>query len=270
MIGLEWLERLLRYSLASAYLKDERPVNLLIVADVEEGKTQLLSKFSKVPFVLYMTDFTRFGLARDWLPKFKDRTKRVIMVPDLYQLFEGKTPSASESINTFLTGVTEEGIIRISTYGIALELEDVPVKLGLIGAIPIRIFNDKRWRWRRSGFISRTLPVSYSYSKETAAKILDYVMNREYVIDQKASFETLKEDVDVKLDPALAKRLLPLSQGISKVIETHGFRLQRQLQNLCMARALLEKRTEVSREDIDEIVRLGAWINLDYRPVPKE
>lgn len=266
LIGLEWLESLVRYSILSAYVKDERPVNLLIVADVEEGKTQLLLKFAEIPSVLYMTDFTRYGLQRDWLPKFRDNTKRIIIIPDFNQLIGGKTAVATEGIISFLNGVTEEGIRRISTFGISIDL-DKPLKLGIVGAISSKVFEDKRFRWRKSGFISRMVPVSYSVSKNTAAQIIYYLVKKEYRREKEAALEFPKEDTEITLDEKLAKRLIPLSQTIAKAVQTHGFRLQRQLQTLCMAKALSEKRTVVTEEDVEEIKKLASWVNLDYKPV---
>jgi hypothetical protein len=34
-----------------------------------------------------------------------------------------------------------------------------------------------------------------------------------------------------------------------------------------MAKALSEKRTEVTEEDVEEIKKLASWINLDHRLV---
>jgi len=62
MINLQDLEKLIEVTLFTGWIKDERPVSLLIVADPESGKTELVKKTKRVKGVLYLTDATAYGI----------------------------------------------------------------------------------------------------------------------------------------------------------------------------------------------------------------
>jgi len=171
VIKLNWLEELVTYTIYSPFVKGESPVSLLIISDVESGKTKLLEKFKGSPSVLYMSDFTRYGLNKDYFPGIKSGEYRTIVCPDIVALTYGKGAHATEGVISFLNSVTEEGLTNISTFNISVSF-DVPIKLGFIGAIPSGVFRDQRSSWRKMGFISRTLPISYSVSKETVESAL--------------------------------------------------------------------------------------------------
>lgn len=269
MIGLGWLEEFLSYGIASTFVKNGRPVSMLIIADVEAGKSEILKKLSKIPSCLYITSFTRYGLLQEFRHEIEMKEIRTIVVPDLIQLIDSVNPNLQSNIITFLNAFVEEGIRVISTYNTQFKSKD-DIRINLIGAIPKMVFFDKRRlkRWQSMGFISRMLPVSYSYDQEVTAKIFDYVTNRQYIKEDDIQLKL--EDKDVVLIPELAKKFLPLTEVIAKRTETYGFRFQRGLQELACARALLKGRTEVIEDDIKRITELATWCNLEFRSVAQK
>jgi hypothetical protein len=62
MIKLEELEKPIEVTLFTDYIKDERPVSLIIIAEPESGKTELVKKAKRVKGVLYLTDATAWGI----------------------------------------------------------------------------------------------------------------------------------------------------------------------------------------------------------------
>lgn len=266
MVNLDWLEELIKYTIVSTYVKDETPVSLLVIAEPETGKTKCLEKFANINSVLYATDFTRFGLTRDWWPKIQAGIYRTIIVPDMVQLVAGKGQHTAEGIIAFLNSITEEGLKSISTFGISLNA-DHPIKMAFIGAIPKSIYIDRRSTWRKMGFVSRTLPISYTHSKQTTAMILGYITKSQHTIEPEILLNLPTEPMSVELSETLAETMLPLSQALSGALEEKGYRLQRHLQVLAKARALSEQRLCVNEEDIMRIKELAAWINLDFKPI---
>ena len=266
MIKLNWLEEIITYTIYSPFVKGESPVSLLIISDVESGKTKMLEKFKDSPSVLYMSDFTRYGLYHDYFPGIKSGEYRTIIVPDIVALTYGKGAHATEGVISFLNSVTEEGLSAISTFNISVSF-DKPIMLGFIGAIPSGVFRDQRSSWHKMGFISRTLPISYSVSKQTVEEILEYIMKKEHANEPTKIVSRPDKDIAIKLDSKLARELLPMTQKIAGAIGTYGFRLQRHLQVLAEARALSLGRDTVTTDDIQRIKELAAWINLDFKPI---
>lgn len=257
------------YTVLSAFVKGERPVNLIIIANPEEGKTMMLEKFSAVKSCLFITDFTRFGILHEYLHLMRTGEIRTIIVPDLAVLLEGKSSKLASSTLLFLNSITEEGIPKIATFYTPLSL-DKPLKCGFISAITPGLFFDKRSRFHKIGFTSRVLPVSYTLEKEVTAEIMSYVFRREHMKESPVNISLPKEDVEVRMDEKLSRQLYPITSRIGEKVGTHGFRIQRQCQVLCMARAISNGRSEVSQEDVDEISSLMFWINLDFHPLGNE
>ena len=268
MIALKWLEELITYAVKSAYLKDERAVNLLIIANPETGKTELLRKFEKIPSCLYITDFTRFGFLRDYLTRFQSHELRTILVPDLIQLINSTNPNETKGAIGFLNALTEEGIQNISTYNVPMKLPE-PVRANLIGCIPKSILQDhKRYQqWFDIGFISRMIPLTFDYTDAAVFEIQQYLYNEKYKKEKPLNFDVPKEDIDVKLKPDLAKKFEVVTTPISKKLGTYDFRLQRNLQVLAKAKALHEERKEVIEPDIKRIIELTTWMNLEFKPI---
>ncbi|GAJ18755.1 unnamed protein product, partial [marine sediment metagenome] len=83
MIKLGELEKLIEITLFTGYIKDERPVSLLIVAQPESGKTELVKKAKRVKGVLYLTDATAWGIINKHWDDIESRKVRHLIVPDL-------------------------------------------------------------------------------------------------------------------------------------------------------------------------------------------
>ena len=268
MIALNWLEELIGYAIASPFLKDEIPVSLMVISKIEAGKSAVLSKFSNIPSVMYQTDFTRYGILKEWLPAIEHKEKRTIVVPDIVALLESKNPSGKGALLGFLTSLTEEGITSIETYQISHRFKE-PIRCNIIlGAPEVVLHDQRRWRaWSGIGLTSRLLPVSYRYNHNSVAEILEYIMHRTWVTEPLSQLNTPISDTLVNIDYNLAKQLLGITQKISSMIGTYGFRIQRQAQTLAMSRALLKGRNNVEQEDIDRIIELLFWVNLKFEPV---
>ncbi|MBN2185935.1 MAG: hypothetical protein JW732_00565 [Dehalococcoidia bacterium] len=62
MIELEQLEHFIEVVLFTGYIKDERSVSLLVIAEPESGKTELVKRAKRVKGILYVPDATAWGV----------------------------------------------------------------------------------------------------------------------------------------------------------------------------------------------------------------
>ena len=270
MIGTEDLELLLKLALTSAYIKDERPVSILICATVESGKTELLRKTMHCDGVLYLADCTAYGIQKGYLREIKDGKIRTIIIPDLITPLS-RGADTVETFVSFLNGLIEEGIAEVQTYAMSVKLE-LPARCNIITSIAKEHLFDQRHRWGKIGFLSRVVPVSYGYGASTVYDIMQSIANRDY--HHETSFTSLKlpkTSIEIKLPKEIAQKIADLASVVidqgKKAFTAYGFRLQKQLQTLCMANALYNNRDIVTIDDFNTIKNLSNFMNLNFKQV---
>lgn len=121
LIGLETIQDLIELGLWSAYVKGERIVSLLIVAEPESGKTELMKKYRKNRGVFVRRRFTSYGIIRDLLdgkmvllfnsPKILGH----LLVYDYATIFAFKSNTVDTTIE-FLDALTEEGCSSLKKF----------------------------------------------------------------------------------------------------------------------------------------------------------
>ena len=141
------------------------------------------------------------------------------------------------------------------------------IRCGLITAIAKEELMDKRHRWASMGFMSRILPVSYSYTMSTVMKILESIVNREYHNEEKEKLKLRKKEKKIELSPKIAEKLLPFSVQFGKARDIYGFRLQKQLQVLLQASALMDDRKTVNNKDLEKVLSLTRYMNLEFNAI---
>ena len=289
LIGLEAIQDLIELVLWSAYVRGERVVSLLIVAESESGKTELMKKYRKNVGVHVRRRFTACGLITDLtdgiLPLLfnKPRILGHIMVYDFANTFTYKANSVNSTIE-FLDALTEEGLGKESAYWIAGEELDPyeNLKGGLIAAINTFGFFTSSGKVKanlyKGGWFSRNLVVTFSTSQAMNSKIFESISGGNYRYDK--SFRNIiklslpKKRVQVILPERYAQDLRILASEIAETysedLESHtlkGFRLQKILISLAKASALRDKRKVVMKEDIDRIRYNSQWMNLKRNPL---
>jgi len=264
LINTGQLEHLIKLALYTGYIKGEKPVSLLITASVESGKTELVKKFSNNKGIVYLTDCTAYGITKNFLPELELGKIKHIIIPDLIVPLS-KQKATVKSFISFLNAIIEEGVVEIQTYAISMKKENI--RCGIITTIARKELNDSRHRWSSMGFISRILPVSYSYSQDTVMKILDSIARREYYNEEKQKLKFPKKEKHIKLPVDIAKELIPFSEQFGKAEQVYGFRLQKQLQVLLEASALMDDRKVVTIDDVNILKKLLEFVNLDYKQI---
>ncbi len=268
MKDLDALIDMLTLVVLSGYIRNvPKPNSLLIIAKPESGKTDAMKKFAINKNIAYLSDVTAFGIQRDYLDQIERREIRHIMIPDLLKPLSRK----ASTVNTFITmmnSLIEEGVAAISTYATPRLVYSKPLKCGLIAAIASDEFFDKRHKWERLGFLSRTIPFSYSYGMPTVNKVFEHILGLDYLKEKDIQLQIPKQDKEVKLPRKYAQEILPSTRVVAeKAQKSYGFRLQKQFQALLQSSALESGRMVVNNSDVQRVLELMNWVNFDEKPI---
>lgn len=264
------LKKILSLSVYSGYIKHEKPLSILIVSKPESGKTEMLLKFSRNKKILTLTDATAFGIRRDVVPAVRAGEINHILIPDLLKPLNRSRDAVNDFV-TILNSLIEEGIGDITTYNEKQISEDRKemAQCGILTSITPEELMDRRRKWGKLGFLSRAIPISYRYSKESVEKILGFISNQNYKDDKDyITFNDLpnkKQDIELSLEKAkyiIKKAVVPAqAEGL------YGFRTARQFIVLLKSNALMNGRTYVNDNDVEEIEKLLYWINFELKEI---
>jgi hypothetical protein len=163
LIDVEPLKKIIECCLISPYIKNERPISLLIIAKAESGKTSAMKMYRENKGVIYLTDCTAYGITRDILPKIVSGEIKTIMIPDLITPLS-KSTKTRQSFASFLNNLIEEGVAKMTTYATVWNKD---CNANVITAVTDEELRDARHNWAKIGFLSRFIMFSYSYSIST-------------------------------------------------------------------------------------------------------
>jgi len=263
LVELEPLEKTVIATLYSAYVKDEKPLSLLIVAKPESGKTAILKKYRENKGIAYISDCTAYGLTRDILPKIVSGEIKHILIPDFITPLSKSTKTRMSFI-AFLNNLIEEGIAKITTYA---TIWDKEVKCGLITAITEDALQDGRHEWAKMGFLSRMFLFSYSYPISVVCRIFESLMDNKSAVDERARLKFPPQPKDVLLPKNIAEKLVPVSMKIGESMKIYGFRFFLNSKALLKSLALMNGRTAVTQADYDAFLNLSTYFNAEFNPI---
>jgi hypothetical protein len=271
MIRVKPLRELIAMAVASAYVKDERSVSVLIVAKPESGKTTILSSFAHNNGVVYLTDVTYSGIV-NFLDDVDRGRVRTILIPDMLKVI-GRKETSVENLITLLNGLIEEGIKSIATYHYQ-RIFDNFVRCNVIAAITSTEWFMRKATLAATGFLSRVVPFSYNYSYEDVEAIFREIIEgrSNNIIFEKVKIGRVgKAGREIILPAEIGERLKKnvvekardrLNRNLG--LELYGFRLQKNIQTLAKASALLRGDNIVREEDVKKLEYISEWINFDF------
>ena len=258
MIRLEGVEELIRYTLFSAWVKDVRPLSMMVIAKVESGKTEVVNQFIWNKGILVMTDCTYWGILNKYKEQLLAGEINHIIIPDMIVPINRSSDTVN-SLIAFLNALTEEGVNEIVSYAFPDGLNlDHPIRSGIITTIARPDFDKWKTKWAAVGFTSRFLPVCYDYAENTRDEIYNALIYRREM-SKTISLNFPDTPQYIFLPPGIATLATQYSKAIGAAIETYGFRAQRQLQTLMMSRALSRGSDTVEMEDFDSIAELSEF-----------
>jgi len=267
---------MIKLTLQSAYIRNvAKPVNLLLIAKPESAKTSAMAHF-KIKGTYTTNNITQAVIVSKILPMIEREGLKHLIIPDFLNAIE-KDYTTRKGFLNMIKSLIEEGITSLDTFNLRThKIYEPPIKCGLITGITTESFYGEeydvqrrvwrggvRYKWKRTGLLSRFVPFSYKYEFSKINRVFDFIASADRELELSGKESIKRSMVSVKGNEELFNRTRSLSQDIGKATGGYGFRMQLSLQALMKANAVLNKRGEVVREDVDMIERLGNWMNFE-------
>lgn len=270
MIGVDMLQELVELNFWTAYLEDDRPGSLLILAEVESGKSDMVCEYDSNNGIVFESDISAYGIMNKYKKRLQDGSLKHFVFPEFIHPLSHK----HEAVTTFiamLNSLMAEGLREIENYATHVSF-DPPAHCGIVACLARGEFEGNRAaNWKKNGFLSRFIPVTYSHSQA----LQDAVFENIYTQHRDSQSRTLAfHSGSAILVKSLATKLNKVAKNIayecsaSATTRTlYGYRAQVNLQRLAKARALAAGRPVVMPEDIDRITELSKYMNLAYEAI---
>ena len=255
-------------TLQTTFESDEKNgSSLLLIAKPETAKTSSIFKFNNLDFVSYYDEITAKKLLEEFLPLCKEH-RRTLLVPDLINCVEKQKATREQFLAIIKSGIDDTGVMRISTQYKQLQMMKLAegLKFNMITAVTVENFKMVKKYLEQTGLLSRFIPFSYDYTLDTLRKILD-VIEKGVSTKSVTIPKLIKKDFEIENSPDLFKQFEILATNIGRFYSGYGIRALVNLQRLAKANAILNKRKEIIKEDIDKIFALSKHINFDFNAI---
>jgi len=262
LIKVELLKKIIECTLVSPYIKDEKPISLLIVAKPESGKSSVMKQYRKNKGVVYITDCTAYGLTREILPKIVSGEIKTIMIPDLITPLS-KATKTRQSFVAFLNNLIEEGVAKMTTYATVWNKD---VSANVITAVTDEELRDARHNWAKIGFLSRFILFSYSYSISTITEILN-AYSEHGLTFKNNKVKLPRGKINIKLPKEIADKIDPIAMKIGEQFRLYGLRAKINFRSLLKCLAYRNQRKIVADADFQEFLELADYMNFDFNPI---
>lgn len=252
LTGLRGLYQLIHTALHIPYLKDEKPVGLLIVSKPGMGKSLILTRFRSENIVI-LNDLTGYGLERTVI-ELESKGAGYVIVPDILRLMTRKL--GWQAFLTLSNILLEEGLSGIRRADADLKFKR-PVHFGILTAITADTLRQNLPYFNAIGFSSRFGMFSYGYERSDSEQVETIISKQ--APDDKLVFEinrAKKEKDRVKIAVTtemsgyirLLGRRMASNNGRYMNFRAIGF-----MRKLAKAHALSRNRKKVTIEDIRAI-----------------
>lgn len=262
LINVGSLRKMIECALISPYVKDEKPLSLLIVAKPESGKTSVMKLYRQNKGVIYVSDCTAYGITRDILPNMTSGEVKTLIIPDLLTPLS-KSTKTRQSFVAFLNNLIEEGVAKITTYATTW---DKDVRANIITAVTDEALRDARHDWAKMGFLSRFIIFSYSYNTSTVVEILNHYSEHGLNLE-KVECPLPEEEVDIGLPREVADKLNPIAMRIGEQFKLYGLRAKINFRCLLKCLAYRNKARTVTDLEFKEFLELADFMNLNLNPI---
>ncbi|MEM2104525.1 MAG: hypothetical protein QW717_06525 [Candidatus Bathyarchaeia archaeon] len=281
LIGVQAPQAMTELAFYSRYVKGERFVNLLLVAEPETAKTELPAKYVGNFGIISIRRFSHVGVLNMLEDEIIKTNKPVtFVIPDLDAIYKQKQDVVERTIQ-FLDAITWDGLNPEATY--LFDYKDLEkfrgFKAQIIAGITTFGFFTKSGSIRanllKGGYITRFIPFCMDYSASQVSRILDEIFDgshrKKYI--KRIPLKFPPEKIEVYLTKPQAEKLKDLTKDLAQKLGSRGFRLGQQLISLAKAsvirdRCLGSNRPKwVTEEDVDLIKFLSEWIGFEQKPL---
>lgn len=271
MVNMNKLKKLLELVVLAGYLKNEKPVSLLIVGRPESGKTSLTNTIITNKGVLEVTDLSPYGITKMIIPEIeRGNDIKHLVIPDFLVVLS-KSKVNSDRMISFLNSMTEEGIANIGTYlnkGIEFKsnekIKKSKVRCGIITSMTAEMFESKYVRMNNFGFLSRVLIIKYEYSDSYLTEVFKKVRDNQNLHLEETNVNIPTDLIEVKPesdDIHLLLQTYARNKISSDNVNAYGIRLYEVLQSLLKVIAYKNGHTEITMEDYKELMEFDTLIN---------
>lgn len=237
----------------SGRLENEKPVSLILIAEQESAKTEVLKHFAKTETIRYASDITSRGMIA-YKNDIMSGKLRHICIMDLVRVANHGRGVSNRTFQV-LGSLMEEGEADNSDAGGLEKWENFP-KIGVVSAITEKYYTSSRGEWRRTGFLTRFLPVRFGYSESTVHEVHTAIATG-HKLPEPIKLALPEKPLKVILKDKEAADIQRRAEILGQLNEVYGFRYHRNLRTLAKARALMHKRFAVTEQDVAWVLRVS-------------
>lgn len=250
LIKLEPIIDIIRASIWTGKLSDEKPISLMLIAEQESAKTEALKFFRGTPTLEYISDLTSRGLSPYKQDIQSGKLKHIVLLDLVRILSHGK--GISERTIQTLASLMEEGESATSDAGGREKWDNFP-RIGALMGITPSFFKSKRGRWRQTGFMTRFLPVCFCYKESTVDLIHQSIANGHHAPIPEP--ERIPHDsYTIFCPPKFSKIISTRAKTLGETMRSYGFRYHRILRALAKAQARIEGKGSVEDSHINKVM----------------
>ena len=265
LLHLEVVQEAIELTLFTAYLKGDKPASLLIIAEPESGKTQLMKKYSHHEGISAYDECTAYTLVENENVRMEDGELKHVILYDMQDIMSSKKYYLSQSLRSMMKALMEDGLEYWSKYGQKVYF-DTPVNVGFICGSTMSHVKDNRKAWVKDGFATRFIPFSYDFPIDVIKDIFTSIIDGDYIskFESKIVLKFPKKKVRIRISRKHSKKLKKLANECSERYSgVRGFRLLKFFISLAKASALREMKTVVTDTDINRVIRIARYCNYE-------
>jgi hypothetical protein len=254
--------------LQSGFLKNEPiPLSTVFISKAGIGKSRLIKLLKHEKYVYYVTDITPKFLVNEFLPEIEKGKYKFIGIGDFTNVTDSHSERTGGTIISLLRNITEEGAGKIKDFGMSYEPKK-DIHAGLITSTTISSYSQFASSWKKTGFLSRVVPFSFTHSSATSHSILDDIDNNVNIELDKLPFKIKTRAVPfIEPNPELSRQFRYISEDLGKATNSMPYRAQIQLNKLAKANAILRGDNKLTQEDINEVSELATFLNYDFEAI---
>lgn len=235
---------------------------MLLIAEQESAKTEILKFFHGTPTLKYKSDLTSKGIQKDAREIEEGKIRHLVLLDIIRIVHHGR--GVSERTLQNLAALMEEGESETSDAGETFTWKNFP-RIGVLMAITPQFFVSRQGGWRRTGFLTRFLPISYKYSKNTVHAVHNAIRNGHHP-PKPQPLETGNGPAFNRAVSIPEKESLLIqtrAEALGEAMQVYGFRYQRALRSLAKAQATIMGRNTVSFTDVQKVLEWSRFFSME-------
>src|SRR5271170_2503936 len=259
-VKLDPIIQILRAAIWSGMVAEERPVSIMLIADQESAKTEALKFFHGTRTLAYLSDLTSTGL-KPFKADIVAGKLRHLALMDLVRLVSHGKGTSERTIQT-LASLMEEGESSVSDGGGTADWGKFP-KVGVLMGITTDYFRARAGHWRKTGFMTRFVPVSYKYTAATVNEIHNSIARGKGFSEPRPEILPAYPSV-IELNTEYAEMLRLQAKLLGEKMSVHGFRYHRVLRALAKSCARMENTGSVKLRHVKQVEEWAQFFTLDH------